>query len=403
MDLEYVKGKPLFTSINKINHQFNYLTENLETDVIIIGGGVTGSICGYYLSKNNIKTTILEKGRVAHGSTSITTSLLQYELDDNLSELSNILGLKNSLKAYNLGLLALKEIDNFIFEYGNNCDYIKRDTLLYTATNLEKNAIKQEYSLRKEYGFDVEYLDSSNNKYPFELKSGITSKNGGLEIDPYKYTMQLLNVSIDMGLNIYENTEVKNIHYYDDYIEVETSYGYKVKGKKIIVATGYNTALFTNRNFGTKFCTFNIATKPIENLNKFYDGTLIRDNSDPYNYIRSTVDNRIIIGGEDISFDQMQNKELVKQKYDILEQRLKSMFKNIKNIEIDYKYCGCFISTNDNLGFIGNDKNKDLWYCLGYGANGILFAILGGMFLSKLYKKEVVKDLELFKVNRFDS
>ena len=79
------------------------------------------------------------------------------------------------------------------------------------------------------------------------------------------------------------------------------------------------------------------------------------------------------------------------------------MFKEIKDIEIEYKYCGCFASTADNLGFIGPDsKHKNLWYCLGYGANGILFAILGGMMLSKLYLGEVDKDMRLFKVDRFD-
>ena len=78
--------------------------------------------------------------------------------------------------------------------------------------------------------------------------------------------------------------------------------------------------------------------------------------------------------------------------------------KNIKDIEVDYKNCGTFASTLDNLGFIGEDtKHNNLWYNLGYGANGILFAILGGMMLSKLYHGEKDKDMRLFKVDRFDN
>ena len=72
-------------------------------------------------------------------------------------------------------------------------------------------------------------------------------------------------------------------------------------------------------------------------------------------------------------------------------------------MEVEYKYCGAFASTQDNLGFLGKDPNNDkLWYCLGYGANGILFSILGGMMLSDLYKGKYDKDLDLFKVDRFD-
>lgn len=80
------------------------------------------------------------------------------------------------------------------------------------------------------------------------------------------------------------------------------------------------------------------------------------------------------------------------------------MFPHIKNKEIEYKYCGAFLSSQDNLGFIGSDpKHSHLWYCLGYGANGILFAILGGMMLSKLYNNEKDESINLFKIDRFDN
>ncbi|MBQ6631219.1 MAG: FAD-binding oxidoreductase, partial [Romboutsia sp.] len=302
-------------------------------------------------------------------------------------------------------VIALKEIDKFISEYGNNCNYKKRDTLLYTSKNNEINAMKIEYDYRKKNNFDVEYLDEENNKFSFDLKAGILSKNGGAEIDPYKFTHELLNVSQNNGLKVYENTEVIDLKYNNDYIEVITEFGQVVKAKKVVVATGYNTKLFTNRNFATKTTTFNIATKPVESFDGWYNNTLIRDNCDPYNYIRTTADNRIIIGGEDVDFIlDIFDEKLANEKYNILENRLKSMFLNIKNIEIDYKYCGTFASTLDNLGFIGEDpKHNNLWYNLGYGANGILFAILGGMMLSKLYHKEVDKDMRLFKVDRFDN
>ena len=47
-------------------------------------------------------------------STSVTTSLLQYELDDNLSDLTEYIDLEDAIRAYNLGIIALDEIDKFI-------------------------------------------------------------------------------------------------------------------------------------------------------------------------------------------------------------------------------------------------------------------------------------------------
>ena len=404
MPLENVHGDPIFTKINKVKKQYEYLTEDIETDVAIVGGGVTGAILGYYFSKANIHAVILEKERIAHGSTSITTSLLQYELDSNARELEEYTTLDNVITSYKLGLKALDEIEEFIKEYGNKCKYEKKDTLLYTSKEYEVKEMKEEYEIRKNAGIDVKYISEENNPFSLDLKAGVYGVNAGAQLDPYEYTHQLLDVSCNMGLKVYENTEVMEIAYGKDEVEIITSFGYKVKAKKVIIATGYNTQRFTKRNFGVKTVTYNIATKSVKSFDGWFNKVLIRDNCDPYNYFRTTYDNRIIAGGEDVDFyTNIENEKLAKEKYTILLNRIKNMFPNIKDIEIDYEYCGGFISSQDNLGYIGEDPNhKNLWFCLGYGANGILFAILGGMMLSKLYKNEIDENIKLFKVDRFD-
>ena len=404
MTLQNVHGDPIFTKINKHKKQYEYLTNDIDTEVIIVGGGVTGSIVGYYFSKANIGAVILEKERIAHGSTSITTSLLQYELDSNARELEEYTTLDNVITSYKLGLKALDEIEEFIKEYGNKCKYEKKDTLLYTSKECEVKEMKEEYEIRKNAGIDVKYISEENNPFSLDLKAGVYGVNAGAHLDPYEYTHQLLDVSCNMGLKVYENTEVMDIAYGKDKVEITTSFGYKVKAKKVIIATGYNTQRFTKRNFGVKTVTYNIATKSVKSFDGWFNKVLIRDNCDPYNYFRTTYDNRIIAGGEDVDFyTNIENEKLAKEKYSILLNRIKNMFPNIKDIEIDYEYCGGFISSQDNLGYIGEDPNhKNLWFCLGYGANGILFAILGGMMLSKLYKNEIDENIKLFKVDRFD-
>ena len=137
INTQYVQGDCLFTRINKVPKQYDYLTQDINTDVIIVGGGVTGAILGYYFSKNNIDAVVLEKARIAHGSTSITTSLLQYELDSNAMEVKTYTSMENIIKSYKLGLKALDEIQEFINEYGNTCDYKRVDSFLYTSKNLE--------------------------------------------------------------------------------------------------------------------------------------------------------------------------------------------------------------------------------------------------------------------------
>ena len=126
MNLQFVQGDPIFTNINKVPRQYNYLTEDIETDVVIVGGGITGSILGYYFSEHNIKCVILEKYRIGYCSTGLTTSLLQYELDDKLNDLMDATTKMNVIRSYELGVIALSQIDDIINEHGNKCDYLKK-------------------------------------------------------------------------------------------------------------------------------------------------------------------------------------------------------------------------------------------------------------------------------------
>ena len=404
MNTEYVSGDTLFTKSENTFKQMPYLTQDISTDIIIVGGGVTGAILAYYFTKNNIDCVLLEKSRIGHCSTSITTSLLQYELDSTVEQLKEYTSIDNIIQSYRLGQTALRELNDFIIEYGNICDYEVKDTLLYTTKNIEKKIIEHEYNTRKQYGFDVSFIDDSSDSFCFDVKAGVYSNVGGAQLDPYKYTHHLLDVSMDRGLKAYENTEVIGVEHLSDSVIAQTTYGHKVFGKKLIVCTGYNTKLFTDRNFATDAITYNIVTKPINTVLNWKNTCLTRDTSDPYIYLRTTKDNRIIIGGEDtVGLEDINNKKLQNKKFDLLEHRLNNMFKD-KSIDIEYRYCGVFKSTNDNLGFIGVEtKHKNLWYCLGYGANGLLFAILGGMMLTKLYRGEYDDNLKLFKPDRFDN
>lgn len=404
MNLQYVQGKPMFNQVSTMQTQYPYLTQDIETEVIIIGGGVTGSLLAYYFSKANIKTVMLEKSRVAHGSTSVTTALLQYELDDNARELQMVTSLENVITSYRLGLKALNEIDQFIQEYGNACDYERKDTLLYTSKEQEVPSLYEEYRVRKEAGLDVEFLTETHHPFSFDLKAGVYGVNGGAQLNPFLFTHQLLDQAILKGLKVYENTEAKTLNFTEDGVEVTTMYGHVVKGKKVVIATGYSTDSFTKRHFGEKTVSYNIVTKPLEAFTGWEKTVLIRDNEDPYHYFRTTSDGRIIAGGEDIPFVPGIFKEKEAQKrYRRLEERVQNMFPSLTGIETDFAYAGAFASTSDNLGFIGPDpKHHHLWYCLGYGANGILFAVLGGLFLTELYQGKRNEHLKLFEVNRFD-
>ena len=58
---------------NKLNN-FPTLANDISTDVCIIGGGMFGITCSYYLAKLGFKTVILEKDTIGSNTTGHTTA-----------------------------------------------------------------------------------------------------------------------------------------------------------------------------------------------------------------------------------------------------------------------------------------------------------------------------------------
>ncbi len=376
--MNIVNGNPFFTKEIK-NKQFPYLDKDIKSDIVIVGGGITSLITAYYLQKNNFNVVILEKNRIAYGSTSITTALLQYELDDNINKLREYYKEEDLECIYlecNKALSKLEDICKII-----NCEYNKKDCILYSNKDIDLVELKQEFLFREKIGLNVKFFNYNN-----EIKNAILSIDGGLSFNPYEFCIKLSDYLINNNVAIYENTSVINIT--DDIIY--TKYNYKVDYNKVIIATGYDISSFTNKKLGDVYYTYNIVTNKIN----FTSNLLIRDNNDPYNYYR-VDNNRIIAGGLD-------TKELdvnkVEEIYDNLLKNIKTVY-NVKDIHIEYKYCGVFKSTKDNLGYFSKYKNNT-YFALGYGANGIVYAILGSEIIVDELNNKTNKLSKYFKIER---
>ena len=129
--MEYVKGKPYFCFCEEKINQYKYLDSDARCDVLIIGGGIDGAILNFYLSQN-FDVMLADKGRFGKVCTACATALLEYQLDDFAGDLRKYMSDDEIVLSYNMGLDSIKKIENFIKNYGNNCNFAKRPTFLYS-------------------------------------------------------------------------------------------------------------------------------------------------------------------------------------------------------------------------------------------------------------------------------
>lgn len=397
--MEYIKGEPYFCScVDKIK-QYPYLKTNISCEILIIGGGIDGAIANYYLSKN-YDVVLVDKGRLGFACTCCATALLEYQLDNFAEDLKKSMSEKEIVLAYNMGINSFNEIKNFISKYGNKCNFTPQPTLLFSEVDKHIQQIKNEYNFRKSNGFDCELILEQNNPFPFTLKAGIFCKNGGGSFNPYLFEKQMIENSCNQN-KIFENTNITKLIKEPFGYTAITSFGEKITCNKVIIATGFNWEVLDKTDLCQRFISYSIVTNKL-NIN-WHNNALIRNVGSPYNYLRQLPDGRIIFGGEDTEFKQKSiNEKMANKKYTSLQKSFIKMFPQEKeNLTIDYKFCGAFGTTANNLGIIGESKfNPNLLYFISCGANGIVNAIAGAKIIDDIINKRPNPLINLFSPKR---
>src|SRR6186713_319433 len=108
------------------------LEKSLKTDVVIIGGGISGALTAFYLVNAGIECTLVDARTIGLGSTCASTSLLQYEIDTLLHQLIEMVGEKKAVRSYKLGTLAIAKLGAIAAKTGMR-DFEMKKSLYYAA------------------------------------------------------------------------------------------------------------------------------------------------------------------------------------------------------------------------------------------------------------------------------
>ncbi|MGL4335886.1 MAG: NAD(P)/FAD-dependent oxidoreductase, partial [Turicibacter sp.] len=284
----------------------------------------------------------------------------------------------------------------------------------YTENPGKVDYMADECKARQSIGISCElFTEATHHKeFSFDFAAGIFSHYGGATMDPLRFTRDLINYNAKRGLQVYENTNILNFDLSQNQVTLTTDMEFTITANKVVICTGYDALNFFDpkKPFVNLARTFTIVTKPIEELSDWRAQCIIRDDKKPYTYLRATPDNRIIIGGEDIAFDDLEDEIATMgdrnphalQQYHQLLKRARKMFPQYENLKTDYWYHGVFADTKDTLPFIGpHNDYPGAYFNLGYGANGILYSLIGAKLITQHYQGYNPKELEIFKFDRY--
>jgi len=395
-------GLPFWLIKNGLSKDYLRLEENIETEVLIIGSGITGALAAHFLCEAGVKCVVVDKRMASTGSTTASTAQLQYEIDVFLFELIEKIGEENAVKAYKKCLESIFTLQKIIKDLNIDGDFMMKTSLYLASDAKGAKDLRKEYETRIKYGLPVEFLDQKQLKEKFNIDRKAALYNScSAQADTFKLCQALLNYHKEnSGLVVYDHTEVITTENKKNGIVAHTEKKNTITAKKIIAAPGFESEALLDEKVMKLNSTYVLVSKPMKEEQLWNERCLIWETARPYIYIRTTEDNRIMVGGFDEPFqDSKRRDKLMEKKNDLILKRFKKLFPE-SEIELDFYWCGTFGETKDGLPFIGEHKDHpNMYFALGYGGNGITFSVIAAQMIRDLYLGNPV-ETDLFSFGR---
>jgi glycine/D-amino acid oxidase-like deaminating enzyme len=391
----------------KENFNLKRLTEDIKSEVVIIGGGYTGLSCAINLIENyNLDVILLEAGKVGWGASSRNGGFCSFPpIKTSFKNLQKIYGKEETKKFFRNSVEGSNYTKDIISNYNIDCEVTGDSNFILAHHPNKFKQIKEQAEVYKnEFGIEAKiYSKEEFNKIGHEgtEQFGALSYKPGFAINPLKFVNGIARYALSKKLRIFEHSLVVKIDKINGSYTLRTKEG-SVNSKKIVVATNgfYQEGLVPQMNSRILPVISNIIvtrklTKNEIDAHNFKTFSPIANTKNLLYYYRKLQDNRILFGtrGDFIGSDK---SNLDRSK--IMEKFLKNIFPNWSNISIDYNWRGLIAMSQKLTPSIGKIENEEIYYGFGYHGVGVSTAPWTGKQLSKLVFSSNSKDLDISKI-----
>lgn len=215
--------------------KYETLNENIDVDILIIGGGITGCSTFYQFKDDNRKIALVEKNRIGSGASSRSSAKITFLQEDIYTKLNNIFGRDKAYLYYRGEKEALKIASKLIEKENIDCDLKKSKSYLYTLDSSNIKKIEKEKELLSSFGEKTTSIKKLPNG--MKVESGFYV-NDTYIFHPLKFIKEIVKKSISLNHRVYENTKIIKIEKDGDSFKCYTE-GNIIKTKKVVLALHY--------------------------------------------------------------------------------------------------------------------------------------------------------------------
>jgi glycine/D-amino acid oxidase-like deaminating enzyme len=365
------------------------LDGDAETDVAIVGGGLTGLWTAWYLLERDprLRVVVLEKEIAGFGASGRNGGWCSALFPRSTASLERAHGTDAALAMRRAMIDTVGEVGRVTADAGIDCDYASGGTIAYARSAVQKRAALAEITEAERYGVDeIRWLDAGDVHAAGAL--GASLDRHCARLHPGKLVRGLAAALEARGVRILEQTEVTGV----GSGRVETTRGV-VSAEHIVVATeGYTATLPTTRRRILPLYSLMIATEPLPP--EFWDGIGIAhgqtftDYRHLLIYGQRTADDRFAFGGRGARYHWgsaiRADYDRVPRVFEHLRRTLVDLFPAAADAAATHRWGGPLGVPRDWHASVGYDAATRIGRAGGYVGDGLSTTNLAGRTLADL-------------------
>ena len=423
---------------------------DMQTEAIIVGGGLTGCTTAYAFAAAGVKVLLLEADQIGRGATAFSSGWIVEEPGLAFGDLEKAVGLRGARYACQVWRRAALDFISLLRRLDIKCQLEEHGSALVAVTPEQAARLKRDQKARREAGIDASMMDARAIKADLGLdaSAAIRSRHGAT-LDPYRACVGLAAAAADRGAMLFERSPVRKITFTRKIATVMTANG-RIRTNRVVIATGMPTPLFkalarhfwfhttyavetepvpakirqqiglersaeasrlrspeisarsgeARRNaFGEKAARSNAASRSGDGSRA---GVVIRDSAQPPHIIRWIEDDRILITGadSDVIAPRLRNRVIV-QRTGQLMYELSTLYPEISGIRPDYGWAADYARTAEGLPYLGPHRNYPFHlFAFGDSSRSVTGSYLASRVLLRQHSGELDRGDDVFGFHR---
>ena len=378
----------------------------LTTDVVVVGGGLTGCAAAYAFAVAGVKVVLVEAAQVGRGSTALESGWISDEPGVPFAVLEKAIGARRARRGFQAWRRAALDFAALLRRLDVKCALQPRPAITVALTPEQATQLKREQKARRGADLDAPLLAGRAVAADVGLDAvaALRAKDGAT-LDPYRACLGLAAAATARGAVLFERSPVVKTTFGRRDADVFTSGG-RIHAARVVVATGTPTALFKSlaRHFWFKSAYLTL-TAPVPAKIRQQLGrrqAVVRDAAGPPHVIRWVDDHRLLTTGADTATPpaRLRDKVIV-QRTGQLMYELSTLYPDISGLQPDFGWSADYALTAEGIPYIGPHRNFP-WHLFAFGdsSHSVTGAYLASRVLLRQYFEEMDPADEVFAFTR---